>query len=88
MTLRKEFLDLIQHVGWYADEKYDWVQDDEDLKLLDEAGLRRFNHNKDLLLETMHILAESFSPKGVTPEMVVRLKEIVNEQLTHPDFKD
>lgn len=88
MTLHEEFIELMRLVGWYADEKFDWVMDDEDLQRLDETDLRRFNHTKELLQEAMRILAGSFEPKGVTQEAVDRLKEIVNEQLTHPDFKD
>lgn len=89
MTLQEEFVDLIQHVGWYADEKFDWVnEEDGDLNTLNEKDRRRYQHNKDLLQEAMRILAESFGPKGVTQEAVNRLKEITNEQLTHPDFSD
>jgi hypothetical protein len=88
MTLREEFIDLIQHIGWYADEKFDWVDDDEDLKRLSAADLRRYNLNKDLLQETLRMLAESFGEKGYTQEAVNRLKEIVQIQLTHPDLQD
>jgi hypothetical protein len=88
MTLEEEFIDLIRHVGWYADEKFDWVDSDEDLKSLTEADLRRYNLNRDLLQESIRLFAASLGPKGVTEEAVNRLKEIVNTQLTHPDFKE
>jgi hypothetical protein len=84
-NLKNKFFELISNISLYADDKFDWVQD-EDIETLNEADRRRYDHNVRILQETMTILANSCSPTGITSEAVQRLKELVNEQLTHPDF--